>query len=55
MGCGEACIISEHGSNTTELQQHYVFRAAHDLHKEHMHGMMIIEQQDIFVPKFSKL
>ena len=48
-GCGEANPISEHRSNTielqlytTDLQQHYLFRAGHDLQI----GAMIIEQQD---------
>ena len=36
---GEAHITSEHSNNTTELQQ-YVFRAAHDLHKEHIYRCM---------------
>ena len=40
-GCGEANVISEHSSNTTGLyttgvQQHYVFRATHELQSEHM-------------------
>ena len=44
--CGEAHIISEHSSNTTETHttdvlQHYVFRTAHDLQREHMHGVMM--------------
>ena len=30
-----------------DLQQHYVFHAAHDLQGEQMHGVMVIEQQDI--------
>ena len=41
-GCGEANFISEHRSNTielqlhtTDLQQHYLFRAGHDLQREH--------------------
>ena len=53
-GCGEANLISEHRSNTkelqlhaTDLQQHYLFRAGHDLQIEHRFGAMIIEQQDI--------
>ena len=50
--CGEAHIISEHSSNTTETRttdvlQHYVFCTAHVLHREHMHGVMMIEQQGI--------
>ena len=50
--CGEAHIISEHSSNTTEthttdMLQHYVFRTAHDLQREHMHGVMMTEQQGI--------
>ena len=53
-GCGEASHISEHRSNTielqlhtTDLQQHYLFRAGHDLQIEHRFGAMIIEQQYI--------
>ena len=53
-GCGEASLISEHRSNTielqlhtTDLQQHYLFRAGHDLHIEYRFGAMIIEQQDV--------
>ena len=53
-GCGEANLISEHRSNTielqlhtTDLQQHYLFCAGHDLEIEHRFGAMIIEQQDI--------
>ena len=49
-GCGEAHLISEHRSNTEELQlhtpdlqQHYLFRAGHDLQIEHRFGAMIIE------------
>ena len=52
-GCGEANLISEHRSNTielqlhtTDLQQHYLFRPGHDLRIEHRFGAMIIEQQD---------
>ena len=50
--CGEAHIISEHSGNTTETHttdvlQHYVFRSAHDLQREHMHGVMMTEQQGI--------
>ena len=50
--CGEAHIISEHSGNTTEtyttdVLQHYVFRTAHDLQREHMHGMMMTQQQGI--------
>ena len=49
--CGDAHIISEHSSNTTETHttdvlQHYVFRTAHDLPREHMHGVMMTEQQE---------
>ena len=48
--CGNAHIISEHSSNTTEthttdMLQHYVFRTAHDLGREHIHGVMMTEQQ----------
>ena len=53
-GCGEANLISEHRSNTKELQlhttdlrQHYLFCAGHNLHIEHRFGAMIIEQQDV--------
>ena len=51
-GCGEANLISEYSSNireldTTDLQQHCVFRAGHGLQREHMYGVTIIEQQDI--------
>ena len=53
-GCGEANLISEHRSNTielqlhtTDLQQHYLFCAGHDLEIEHRSGAMIIEQQDV--------
>ena len=53
-GCGEANLISEHRSNTielqlhtTDLQQHYLFCAGHDLEIEHRFGAMIIEQQGI--------
>ena len=53
-GCGEANLISEHRSNTVELQlhtadlqQHYLFRAGHDLQTERRFGAMIIEQQDV--------
>ena len=53
-GCGEANLISEHRSNTielqlhtTDLQQHYLFCAGHDLQVEHRFGAMIIEQQDV--------
>ena len=53
-GCGEANLISEHRSNTielqlhtTDLQQHYLSRAGHDLQIEHRFGAMIIEQQDV--------
>ena len=40
-GCGEANVISEHNSptielHTTDLQQHYVFRAGQDVQREHM-------------------
>ena len=50
--CGEAHIISEHSGNTTETHttdvlQHYVFHTAHDLQREHMHGVMMTEQQGI--------
>ena len=44
-------LISEHRSNatelqlhTTDLQQHYLFRAGHDLQREHKYGVMIIKQ-----------
>ena len=52
MGCGEANLISEYSSktvelHTTDLQQHYVFRAGHHSQREHMYGVTIIEQQDI--------
>ena len=54
VGCGEANLISEHRSNTkelqlhtTEMQQHYLFRAGHDWQIEHRFGAMIIEQQDV--------
>ena len=52
VGCGETHNISEHNSNTTELrtidlQRHYVCLALHDLQREYMHDVMIIEQQDI--------
>ena len=48
VGCGEAHNISEYNSNTTELhtidlQQHYLCRAPHDLQREYMHDVMIIE------------
>ena len=53
-GCGEANLISEHRSNTielqlhtTDLQQHYLFCAGHDLQIGHRFGAMIIEQQDV--------
>ena len=53
-GCGEANFISERRSNTielqlhtTDLQQHYLFCAGHDLQIEHRFGAMIIEQQDV--------
>ena len=53
-GCGETNLISEHRSNTielqlhtTDLQQHYLFRAGHNLHIEHRFGAMVIEQQDV--------
>ena len=53
-GCGEANLISEHKSNTielqlhtTDLQQHYLFRAGHDLQIEHRFDAMIIEQQGV--------
>ena len=46
--------LYEHRSNaielqlhTTDLQQHYLFRAGHDLQIEHRFGAMIIEQQDV--------
>ena len=45
--CGEAHIISEHSSNTTDVLLHYVFRTAHDLQREHIHGVMMTEQQGI--------
>ena len=44
-GCGEASLISEHRSNTTQLQlhtrdlqQHYLFCAGHDFQIEHRFG-----------------
>ena len=53
-GCGEANLISEHRSSTielqlhtTDLQQHYFFRAGHDLQIEHRFDAMIFEQQDV--------
>ena len=51
-GCGEANLISECSSNTreldtTDLQQPCVFRAGHDLQREHMYGVTIVEQQDL--------
>ena len=53
-GCGEANVISEHRNNTielqlntTDLQQHYLFRTGHDLQIEHRFGAMMIEQQDV--------
>ena len=50
-GCDEANLISECSSNTeldtTDLQQHCVFRAGHGLQREHMYGVTIIEPQDI--------
>ena len=53
-GCGEANLVSEHRSNTielqlrtTDLQQHYLFCAGHDLQIEHRFGAMIIKQQDV--------
>ena len=53
-GCGEANLISEHRSNTiqlqlhtTDLKQHYFSLAGHDLQIEHRVGPMIIEQQDV--------
>ena len=52
--CGEENLISEHRSNTielqlhtTDLQQHYLFRGGHDLQIEHRFGVMIIEHQDV--------
>ena len=52
--CGEANLISEHRSNTkelqlhtTDLQQHYLFRGGHDLQIEHRFDAMIIEHQDV--------
>ena len=52
--CGKANLISEHRSNTielqlhtTDLQQHYLFRGGHDLQIEHRFGAMITEQQDV--------
>ena len=45
--CGKVHIISEHSSNTTDVLQHYVFRTGHDLQKEHVHGVMMTEQQGI--------
>ena len=49
-GCGEANLISEQRSNTielqlhtTDLQQHYLIRAGHDLHIEQRFGAVIIE------------
>ena len=51
VSCGEANLISEHRrSNTKELQlhttdqQHYLFRAGHDLQIKHRFGAMTIEQ-----------
>ena len=48
-GCGEANLIWEHKRNTielqlhtTDLQQHCLFRAGHDLQIEHRFGAMII-------------
>ena len=50
----EANLISEHRSNTKELQlhttylqQHYLFRGGHDLQIEHRFDAMIIEHQDV--------
>ena len=50
-GCGEANLISQNRSNTielqlhtTDMQQHYLFCAGHDLQIEHRFGAMIIEQ-----------
>ena len=52
--CGEANLISEHRSNTkelqlhtTDLQQHYLFCGGHDLQIEHRFDAMIIEHQDV--------
>ena len=52
--CGGAYLISEHRSNTielqlhtTDLQQHYLFRGGHDLPIEHRFGATIIEHQDV--------
>ena len=52
--CGKANLISEHRSNTvelqlhtTDLQQHYLFRGGHDLQMEHRFGAMMIEHQDV--------
>ena len=33
--------------HATDLQQHYLFRAGHDLQIEHRVGAVIIEQQDV--------
>ena len=57
--CGEAHIISEHSSNTTETHTtdvllHYVFCTAHDLQREHIHGVMMTEQQGIQHPTTSE-
>ena len=57
--CGEAHIISEHSSNTTETHTtdvllHYVFCTAHDLQREHTHGVMMTEQQGIQHPTTSE-
>ena len=53
-GGREANLISEHRSNTielqlhtTDLQQHYLFRGGHDLQIEHRFGAMIIDHQDV--------
>ena len=52
--CGKANLISGHRSDaielqlhSTDLQQHYLFRAGLDLKIEHRFGAMIIEQQNV--------
>ena len=52
-GCGKAnLLISRYSSNTreldtTDLQQHCVFRVGHGSQREHLYGVTIVEQQDI--------
>ena len=43
----EATQTIELQLHTTDLQQHYLFCAGHDLQIEHRFGAMIIEQQDV--------